>query len=168
MPGGPSPGYPAHPIAPGGPPLQIWGGAPPTYPDIGFPAPQPPPLGIWGGGGVGNYPDAGFPVPQPPRPPQIWGGPYYPPQIWKPTFPTNPIVIPLPPQTGGGDKPHIEHPIVIPPGVLHPSHPIVIVPPDPPEGAKPPPADGGWGFAPGYGWGYFPPGGGKPQPQPPA
>jgi hypothetical protein len=37
----PSPGHPAHPIAPGGRPPGIWGGAPP-YPDISPPLPQPP------------------------------------------------------------------------------------------------------------------------------
>lgn len=164
------PGWPSHPIAPGGPPPRPWGpvyypdqglpgpqpGQPPRmwgpilYPDQGLPGwqpgsgqppkpwgpinypdqglPRPPPI-IWGGGGVGDYIDAGFPGPQPGRPPQIWGGPYFPPiASWGPGFPTNPIVIPLPP----------EHQ-------------------NPPEAGKPPPPDGGWGYSPEYGWGYFPP-----------
>lgn len=79
----PPPGWyphPSHPIwYPG---LGIWGGRPPNYVDIGGPGPQPPPLGIWGGSGVGDYIDAGFPGPQPGKPPQIWGGPYFPPVIW--------------------------------------------------------------------------------------
>jgi hypothetical protein len=75
MPGGP---YPSHPIAPGGPPLAIWGGAPPTYPDIGFPTPQPPfpqppkPPVIWGGP-IDPYPDIGLPSPQPKPPFVLWG-----------------------------------------------------------------------------------------------
>lgn len=118
------PGWPSHPIAPGGPPPRPWG--PILYPDQGLP--RPPPI-IWGGGGVGDYIDAGFPGPQPGRPPQIWGGPYLPPYATTgPGFPTNPIVIPLPP----------EHQ-------------------NPPEAGKPPPPDGGWGYSPEYGWGYFPP-----------
>lgn len=39
-----------------------------------MPGGQPPPLGIWGGGGVGDYIDAGFPGPQPGGPTHIWGG----------------------------------------------------------------------------------------------
>src|SRR5260221_9937709 len=82
MPGGPQP---SHPIAPGGPPPQV---SPPIFypPQVSPPIyyPSVPPLGIWGGGGVGNYPDAGFPAPQPP-----------------PGSPTHPIVIPLPPQPEG-------------------------------------------------------------------
>jgi len=58
----PSPGHPAHPIAPGGSPPGIW--------------PQPP-VGIWpnppGGGGI----------PMPPI--------YYPPGVNVPVFPTHPI-----------------------------------------------------------------------------
>lgn len=110
-PGGP-PGAPTHPIwgppgfnppGPGMPP-GIWGGRPPNYVDIGGPGPQPPgtpPLTIWGGGGVGDYIDAGFPGPQPGRPPQIWGGPYFPPVIWDPASPTNPIVNPGDPDHPG-------------------------------------------------------------------
>lgn len=98
------------------------------------PMPGGPPLGIWGGGGVGNYPDAGLPGPQPGQPPQIWGGPYYPPiASTGPGFPTNPIVIPRPPQP---------------------------FPEPPAEGNKPPPDSGGWGYSSEYGWGYFPMAGG--------
>jgi hypothetical protein len=64
----PSPGHPAHPIAPGGPPPGIW-------PSPGHPAhpiaPGGQPPGIWGGG------NAGFPThPIAPggQPPGIWGG----------------------------------------------------------------------------------------------
>lgn len=105
--------HPSHPIwYPG---LGIWGGGGVgNYPDAGFPAPQPPPLGIWGGGGVGNYPDAGFPGPQPGGPIGIWGGPYFPPVIWDPARPTNPIVNPGDPnnpaagQPGGERTPKVE------------------------------------------------------------
>ena len=37
------PGWPSHPIAPGGPPPVIWPGPNPPYVDIGFPGPQPGP-----------------------------------------------------------------------------------------------------------------------------
>ena len=103
--GGPLPGGP-FPIAPGGPPLGIWGGTPPAYVDIGFPGPQPPgtpPLGIWGGGGVGNYPDAGFPGPQPGGPVRPTHPIYYPPVIWDPARPANPIVNPGDPDHPGGE-----------------------------------------------------------------
>lgn len=89
--GGPSPGGPQPPIAPGGPPLTIWGG------------PYDPPR-IWGGP-INPYPDIGFPGPQPPRPPQIWGGPYFPPVIWDPSRPTNPIVNPGDPDHPGEGQP---------------------------------------------------------------
>jgi hypothetical protein len=83
----PSPGHPAHPIAPGGKPPGIWGG-PPNYVDIGGPADQPgpshpivlppgtekPPPGIWH---------------EPIIPPEIWGGP--PLWIWgDPIYPAEP------------------------------------------------------------------------------
>src|SRR5215831_15624168 len=47
----------------------------------------------------------------------------------------------------------------------HPAHPIVLPPTDPvvppeipqdPTVVKPPPPEGGWGWSPQYGWGYFP------------
>ena len=83
----PSPGHPAHPIAPGTPP-GIWGG-PPAYPDIGGPGWQPRPShpiapgsppGIWGGPPL--YPDQGLPG----APPGYWGGvaPPYPTHPWVP------------------------------------------------------------------------------------
>lgn len=93
------PGAPTHPIAPGG---------------------HPPPLGIWGGGGVGNYPDAGFPGPQPGGPVHIWGGapPYVDiggpgPQPF-PGRPTQPIYYP-PGIWGGGNVPMPNPPIYMPP-----------------------------------------------------
>lgn len=104
------PGYPAHPwlppygpshpIAPGGPPPRPWG--PIEYPDQGLPQ---PPLGIWGGGGVGNYPDAGFPGPQPGGPVRPTHPIFYPPVIWDPSRPTNPIVNPGDPNDPGAGQP---------------------------------------------------------------
>jgi hypothetical protein len=97
----PSPGHPAHPIAPGGPPVGIW-------PSPGHPAhpiaPGGPPPGIWPSPGVPTHPiyipvdpppDSGLspehpiyiPV-EPPQPPLgIWGGGNVP-------MPTPPIYIP--------------------------------------------------------------------------
>lgn len=131
-PAGGQPGYPTHPwvppygpahpiVPPGGyPPLGIWGGRPPNYVDIGFPGPQPYPdqglpgqqPGIWPGPKP-PYIDAGFPGPQP-------GGPvypshpiYFPPVVWDPSRPTNPIVNPGDPNNPaagqpGGEQPKIE------------------------------------------------------------
>jgi hypothetical protein len=67
---------------PGGPPLGIWGGGGVgNYPDAGFPGPQPGgPIGIWGGGGVGDYIDAGLPGQQPGGPVRPWGPINYPDQ----------------------------------------------------------------------------------------
>jgi hypothetical protein len=111
---------PSHPIAPGGPPPRPWG--PIFYPDQGLPGNQPYPdqglpgqqPGIWGP--IGNYPDAGFPAPQPPM--SGGGRPshpiYYPPVIWDPSRPSNPIVNPGDPNNpaagqGEGDRqPKIE------------------------------------------------------------
>ena len=69
----------------------------------------------------------------------------------------------IPPPASGA---HPEHPIVLPPtDPVEPTHPIVlpdppeVSPPDPPTDpgmVKPPPAEGGWGWSPQYGWGYFP------------
>jgi hypothetical protein len=99
----PSPGHPAHPIAPGGQPPGIWGGAPPWV-DTTPPGPQPSP---------GWPPVAMPPIYYPPG-----GG--SPPGIWGPTDPrpTHPIVLPIPPGTkppepGDGLSP--THPIVLPP-----------------------------------------------------
>jgi hypothetical protein len=82
-PGG-SPGYPAHPIAPGGPPPGIWPG--PGYPAHPI-APGGPPPGIWG-------PPGPWPTPPIFIPPGGGGG--SPPLgIWGPTDPrpTPPIYI---------------------------------------------------------------------------
>jgi hypothetical protein len=155
--GGPMPGGPiaSHPIAPGGPPLGIWGG-PPLYPDQGLPGPQPP------GGGVGIWPSPGHPAhpiapggpppsiwPSPGRPTHpiapggpplgIWGGPpLYPDQGLPGPQPTPTPPIYLPPGAIPGLKP--EHPIYIPPssgvpGV--PTHPIVLPPTGSPPDQKP-------------------------------
>jgi hypothetical protein len=116
----PSPGYPAHPIAPGGPPPGIW-------PSPGWPAhpiaPGGRPPGIWGG--APSFP--AHPIAPGGQPPGIWGG-----MPW----PTPPIY--LPPESIPGLKP--EHPIYIPPssgvpGV--PTHPIVLPPPGSPPDEKP-------------------------------
>ena len=103
----------------------------------------------------------------------VGGGPIQPPDqgegppgIWGPTDPrpSHPIAgIPgfpgyNPPGIWGPNDPRPTPPIHIPP-----------MPPDPPDNVeepKPPPEDGGWGWHPEYGWGYFPMGGGKPNPAP--
>lgn len=54
---------------------------------------------------------------------------------------------------------HPEHPIVLPPIDIGPPD----QPPEDPTVIKPPPPDGGWGWSPAYGWGYFP---GSSQPGP--
>jgi hypothetical protein len=62
---------------------------------------------------------------------------------------------------GGPAEPpvHVEHPIVLPP--VDPAPPEI---PTTPTEPKPPPSDGGWGWSPAYGWGYFPgPGGATPK-----
>jgi hypothetical protein len=116
-----SPGYPAHPIAPGGPPPGIW-------PDPGYPAhpiaPGGPPPGIWPGPGYPAHPIApGGP------PPSIWPGPGYPahpiapggppPGIWPgPGYPAHPIVIP--------PSPPVYQPL--PPEMVPPSSPPTGVP----------------------------------------
>jgi hypothetical protein len=89
-----------------------------------------------------------------------------------------PVFPATPPPGGGGEHP--AHPIVLPPTEPPtggppgaPTHPIVLPePPDipPPEipsdpgMVKPPPPEGGWGWSPVYGWGYFP-GTGGPGPK---
>jgi hypothetical protein len=132
--GGPMPGGPSvsHPIAPGGPPPQIWPGpGVPTHPIVippgslgpGVPA-HPIYIPVYPAHPIVIPPDAIAPgVPTHPIyiPPGIWGGGNEP-------FPTPPIVIiPQPP----GGKP----PVVIWPSPGHPEHPIVI--PLPPIDAKP-------------------------------
>lgn len=101
----PGPGYPAHPIAPGGRPPGIWGGGnegfptPPIYhpghPDHGLPS-QPP--GIWPSPGHPAHPIAPGG-----RPPHIWGGPWLPPYVDNSLPPAPP-----PPDP---NAPHPEHPI---------------------------------------------------------
>jgi hypothetical protein len=79
------------------------------------------------------------------------GGPVIPPSPGGP-HPSHPIALPGDPWWG--DKPHPEHPIVLPP--------VDVAPPDvptTPSEPKPPPPEGGWGWSPTYGWGYFPPAG---------
>lgn len=95
--------HPAHPIAPGGPPPQIW-------PSPGHPAhpiaPGGPPPTIWPGPG---------PLPHPEHP-IAPGGP--PPTIWpSPGHPAHPIYLPpgIWPNPPEGQAPLPEHPIVIPP-----------------------------------------------------
>lgn len=120
---------------------------------------------------------------------EVGGGPILPPaqppSIWPGGKPEHPIVLPpeQPPGAPGapgiwpGGKP--EHPIVLPPVEPggppvtiwpgRPEHPIVLPPAPPidttiPGGGKPPPPEGGWGFHPVFGWGYFP-GPGQPGPK---
>jgi hypothetical protein len=92
----PSPGHPAHPIAPGTPP-GIWGG-PPLYPDQGLPGAPP---GIWPSPGHPAHPIAPGG-----RPPGIWGGP--------PLYPDQGL--PQPPLGiwGGGNVP-MPNPPMVPP-----------------------------------------------------
>jgi hypothetical protein len=118
----PGPGYPAHPIAPGGPPPGFWGGVAPPYPDIGGPGWQPGPS---------------HPIVIPPGPPpQVWPGPGY---------PAHPIVIPPDAVSPGVPAHPIYLPPVVWPGPGYPAHPIA-------PGGPPP---GFWG------------GGGVPMPTPP-
>jgi hypothetical protein len=148
------PGWPAHPIAPGGRPPGIWGGAPPWI-DNTLPGPQPipgwppvvmppiyyppgggggPPLGTWGG----DSPWPGYarpPIAPGGRPPGIWGGPPnwidntlpgpQPTPGWPPVI-MPPIFIPIPP----GEKPPE------PGNGLTPSHPIYIPGESGPGGVK--------------------------------
>lgn len=143
----PSPGHPAHPIAPGGPPPGTWGGSGQPFPGWGLPG-QPP--GFWGGS---SEPFPGYGLPGGPggggKPPGFWGGssepfPGYglpggpgggkPPGFWGGSsegHPTPPIVIPNPP--GPGDKPPDlppgapvapQNPTVATPGSMQPPAPI--------------------------------------------
>ena len=71
-------------------------------------------------------------------------------------------VFPATPPPGGGGGEHPAHPIVLPP-----TEPPDIPPPEIPSDpgmVKPPPPEGGWGWSPVYGWGYFP-GTGGPGPK---
>jgi hypothetical protein len=129
LPGG-QPPRPTHPIAPGGRPPGIWGPTDPR-PDQGLPGSQP---------GIDNTlpPNVELPIVLPPVDGGGEGG-----------QPSHPIVIPP------GSPGYPSHPIYRPPGSAKPEHPIEL-PPAPPEGTKPPPEDGGWGYFEEYGWGYFP------------
>lgn len=123
--------------------------------------PAQPPLGIWGGGNV--------PMPTPPihlgpggepLPPQIGGGPVYPPGIWGPNDPRPTPPIYLPPVQPGGpplviwgpNDPRPTPPIHLPPA------PPDVEPPPPDMAVKPPPEAGGWAYVAPWGWGYFPKG----------
>jgi hypothetical protein len=110
--GGVAPPWVSHPIAPGGPPPQVWPG--PGRPDQGL----PPVLGIWPSPGYPSHPIApGGP------PPSIWPSPGRPDQglppvlgIWpSPGHPSHPIA-------PGGPPPQPSHPWVPPSGV--PGQPI--------------------------------------------
>jgi hypothetical protein len=127
MPGGP---YPSHPIAPGGPPPQIWPSpGVPTHPI----APGGPPPTIWPSPGVPTHPIY-FPPPGSPPPLGIWGPPDMPPGFWGGSL--GPGVKP---------QPHPEHPIVLPPN-LPPEIP-------PPEGGGPAiPIEWKTGWTPTTGW----------------
>jgi hypothetical protein len=131
----PPPGQPTFPIS--GPPGIVFPPGPGYPPVAGHPLPPVPPapgtptFPIWGGpggsfpGSPGYPPVAGHPLPQPQPPYTIWGGPWFPPTLWRPDFATPPIYLPPippgggggepPPDTGGGDLPPIVSlPIVLP------------------------------------------------------
>jgi hypothetical protein len=73
------PGFPTHPIAPGGSPPGIWGGGNMPYPDQGLPGPQPHPGHPISPGGQPPHPSQGPGFPTHPispggQPPGFWGG----------------------------------------------------------------------------------------------
>jgi hypothetical protein len=125
-----TPGVPAHPIAPGGPPPEVWPGpGVPTHPIVippgsiapGVPAhpiyipisPEHPiviPPG-WLGGGKPEHPIV-LPPPLPEHPIVI------PPDAVAPGVPAHPIVIPPPPLGiwGGSNEPFPTPPIFLPEG----------------------------------------------------
>jgi hypothetical protein len=154
VPIGGSEGHPSHPIAPGGPPPQVWPSpGVPTHP-IYLPG-EPP--GIWPSPGVPTHP-----IYTPSPPVGIWPSPGHP-------------AHPIAPGGPGGPPPgiwpspgHPSHPIVIPPGSgVHPSHPIYVPAPTPPVGQE------GYylAYIPALGiWVYVPVGTtkppGEPQPEP--
>ncbi len=174
--------FPTNPIAPGGPPLGIWGGAPPYVgggPMPGFP-------GHVGGGPIYNRPvDPGYGQGYP-LPPHIWG--QFPPHVSTgPIYPGG--------HPGGGPMPGWPPGYVsgqpVPPGYatgqpVPPQGPVQIWPQPPaPDQPEPPggghvevPISGGWTleYVRGIGWvlvppptGANPPGdiGVPPRPQPP-
>jgi hypothetical protein len=133
----PSPGHPAHPIAPGGPPPGIWPS--PGWPSHPIAPGGPPPIAGWTPPGY----QPSHPIAPGGPPPGIWPSPGHPAHpiapgggggegIWgggNMPVPTPPIY--LPPGSLPGLKP--EHPIYIPPSIWPspgvPTHPIVIPPP---------------------------------------
>jgi hypothetical protein len=157
--GGGEPGYPAHPIAPGGPPPGIWPG--PGYPAHPI-APGGPPPGIWPGPGYPAHPIApGGPPPwvSHPIPPTVWPnppgqGPGNPPGFWGGTPPLYPDhgLPGQPPGIWGGRPPWLDN----------------TLPQPQPPGTPPGEGDtgrGNWGYSPVYGWVWVPSGeGGKPHP----
>lgn len=93
----PSPGYPAHPIAPGGPPPGIWPG--PGYPAHPI-APGGPPPGIWPSPGYPAHPIApGGPPPHPEHPIVLPPGSAIPPDVGIWPEPVPPVDIVPPGQT---------------------------------------------------------------------
>ena len=135
-----------------------------------------PPLQIWGGGNMPvvtppiYYPGSPAHPIVPGQPPQIWGGPYFPPVVSGPPgpWPTPPIYMP---PAGGGSPPlgmwgggNVPYPT-----------PPIYFPPSPPENPPEPPASNGggsWHYVPGLGWCFYAEGGkwvfvGGDKPQPP-
>jgi hypothetical protein len=162
---------PTHPIAPGGPPLGIWGGGnvPMPTPPIFLPGGEAPP-GYWGGvapplpthpiapGGAPPGYWGGVAPPYPSHPIAPGGQPPYPSQ--GPGFPTHPIA-----PGGGGQPPTPSHPIFLPP-TSPPQPPAEVWPPLPPE--RPEPKEGYYlAYVPGLGkWVYIPVDTTKPVPVP--
>jgi hypothetical protein len=144
----PSPGHPAHPIAPGGPPPGIWpppgypsppiyyppvGAMPPIYyPPVGAMPPIYYPPGIWPSPGHPAHPIAPGGLPGG-KPPGTWGGD----APWPGYVGGGPIIPPSPPPgTWGGDAPwpgYATPPIAGPP-VYNPLPPGFEQPPFPPTG----------------------------------
>jgi hypothetical protein len=124
----PGPGYPAHPIAPGGQPPGFWGGSPawPSHPIY----PGGPPPGPSQGPGFPTHPIVLPPPPQPGQPPEIWP---------KPGQPAHPIVIPPDAVSPGVPSQPIYLPPVVWPGPGYPAHPIA-------PGGQPPGPSQGPGF----------------------
>ena len=114
----PSPGHPAHPIAPGGPPPGIWGpNDPRPTPPIYYPGAPGQPPGVINGGPGSLPPWVMPPIAPGGQPPGIWGG--KPPEWVDNTLP--------PDQPVAGWPPTIMPPIFYPPDV-----PPVETPPEGP------------------------------------
>jgi hypothetical protein len=113
----PGPGYPAHPIAPGGPPPWVSHPIPPTvWPNPPGQGPGNPP-GFWGGVAP---PWPTHPIAPGGPPPGIWPSPGHPahpiapggspPGTWGGAgepFPTPPIVLPIPPDGSVPERPKL-------------------------------------------------------------